>query len=162
MKTLLILRHAKSSWEDESLADHDRPLNKRGKRAAHRMGRLLEEEALWPDLILCSTAERATTTVQHVTEAGGFMGQTYYLRELYGAPPSGYIDAVSTLGDEADCVMVVGHNPGLAMLVEELTGEWHRIPTATLVSVTFDIEDWSDLESAEGQLAGLWRPKELP
>jgi phosphohistidine phosphatase len=162
MKTLLILRHAKSSWADESLPDHDRPLNKRGKRAAHRMGRLLEEEALWPDLILCSTAERAAATALLVTEAGGFGGDINYLRELYGAGPSDYIEAVSELGGAAGCVMVIGHNPGLAMLVQELTGEWHRMPTAALVAVTFEIDDWSDLESASGELAGVWRPKELP
>ena len=162
VKTLLILRHAKSSWDDESLSDHDRPLSRRGVRAAHRMGRLLEEEALWPDLILCSTAERAATTVQHVTEAGGFMGQTYYLRELYGAGPSDYIDAVSTLGGEAGCVMVLGHNPGLEMLVQAITGVWHRMPTAALAAITLEIDDWSDLEMEGGELAGIWRPKELP
>lgn len=162
MKTLLILRHAKSSWDDDDLADHDRPLNKRGKRAAHRMGRLLDEEALWPDLILSSTAERAATTALLVTEAGGFGGEINYLRELYGAGPPDYIEAVTELGGVADCVMVVGHNPGLEMLVQELTGEWHRMPTATLVSVTFPIDDWSELETAEGELAGVWRPKELP
>ena len=161
MKTLLILRHAKSSWDDESLPDHDRPLNKRGKRAAHRMGRLLEEEALWPDLILSSTAERAATTALLVTEAGGFGGDINYLRELYGAGPRDYIEAVSELGGAAGCVMVVGHNPGLETLVQTLTGEWHRMPTATLVAVTFEIEDWSDLESADGEIAGVWRPKEL-
>ena len=162
MKTLLILRHAKSSWDDESLSDHDRPLNKRGKRAAHRMGRLLEEEALWPDLILSSTAERAATTTLRVTEAGGFGGDILYLRELYGAGPRDYIDAVSELGGTAGCVMVVGHNPGLEMLVQTMTGEYERLPTAALVRIDIPIEHWSDLEAGEGELRGIWRPRELP
>ncbi len=162
MKTLLILRHAKSSWDDESLSDHDRPLNKRGTRAAHRMGRLLEEEALWPDLILSSTAERAATTTLRVTEAGGFGGDILYLRELYGAGPHDYIDAVSEFGGAAGCVMVVGHNPGLEMLVQALTGEYQRMPTAALVSITIPIDDWSNLDTEDGEIAGVWRPRELP
>lgn len=161
MKTLLILRHAKSSWDDESLSDHDRPLNKRGKRAAHRMGRLLEEEALWPDLILSSTAERAATTTLRVVDAGGFGGDILYLRELYHAGPGDYIEAVRELGGEAGCVMVVGHNPGLESLVQTMTGEWHTLPTAALVRVTIPIDDWADLEAGGGELAGIWRPKEL-
>ncbi len=161
MKTLLILRHAKSSWDDESLSDHDRLLNQRGKRAAHRMGRLLEEEALWPDLILSSTAERAATTTLRVTEAGGFGGDILYLRELYGAGPRDYIEAVRELGGEAGSVMVVAHNPGLEDLVHQMTGEYHRLPTAALVRILVPIDHWRDLEADGGTLAGIWQPKEL-
>jgi len=161
IKTLLILRHAKSSWDDDSLSDHDRPLNKRGKRAAHRMGRLLDEENLWPDLILSSTAERAATTTQRVTEAGGFAGEIGYLNELYGAGPSDIIEAVRELGGETDCVMIVAHNPGLEDLVHQMTGEYHRLPTAALVRILVPIEHWRDLEADGGTLAGIWRPKEL-
>ena len=161
MKTLLILRHAKSSWDDESLSDHDRPLNKRGRRAAHRIGRLLEEESLWPDLILSSTAERAATTALLVVEAGGFGGDILYLRELYHADPADYLEAVRELGGETECVMVVGHNPGLESLVQAMTGEWQALPTAALARVTIPIDEWTDLEAGGGELADLWRPKEL-
>ncbi len=161
VKTLLILRHAKSSWDDDSLSDHDRPLNKRGKRAAHRMGRLLDEENLWPDLILSSTAERAATTTQRVTEAGGFAGEVYYIRELYGAGPQDLIEAVRELGDEAGSVMIVAHNPGLEDLVHQMTGENHRLPTAALVRILVPIENWGDLEADGGTLAGIWLPREL-
>jgi phosphohistidine phosphatase len=161
IKTLLILRHAKSSWDDDSLNDHDRPLTKRGKRASHRMGRLLDEENLWPDLILSSTAERAATTTQRVTEAGSFAGEIYYIPELYGAGPHDLIEAVRELGGEADCVMIVAHNPGLEDLVQQMTGEHHRLPTAALVRILVPIEHWRDLEADGGTLAGIWRPKEL-
>ena len=161
VKTLLILRHAKSSWDDDSLADHDRPLNTRGKRAAHRMGRLLDDENLWPDVILSSTAERAATTTQRVTEAGGFAGETCYVRELYGAGPHDLVEIVRELGGEAGSVMIVAHNPGLEDLVQQMTGEYHRLPTAALVRILVPIENWRDLEADGGTLAGVWRPKEL-
>jgi phosphohistidine phosphatase len=165
MKTLLILRHAKSSWDDVSLSDHDRPLTGRGRRAAHRMGRLLDDEALWPDLILSSTAERAATTTQRLVDAGGlaggFAGEIHYLRELYFAGPHDYIEAVRELGGETGSVMVVGHNPGLENLVQELTAHWERLPTAALVRILVPIDRWHDLEAGNGTLAGVWRPKEL-
>ena len=161
MKTLLILRHAKSSWDDDSLSDHDRPLNKRGKRAAHRMGRLLDDENLWPDLIFSSTAERAATTTQRVTDAGGFAGETYYLPELYGAGPHDLIEVVRESGGEAGIVMIVAHNPGIEDLVQQMTGEYYRLPTAALVRILVPIEHWRDLEADGGTLAGIWRPKEL-
>lgn len=161
LKTLFILRHAKSSWDDDSLSDHDRPLNKRGKRAAHRMGRLLDEENLWPDLILSSTAERAATTTQRVTEAGGFAGEIGYLHELYGAGPHDLVDIVRELGGEAGSVMIVAHNPGLEDLVHQMTGEYQRLPTAALVRILLPIDHWRDLEADGGTLAGIWRPKEL-
>lgn len=165
IKTLLLLRHAKSSWDDSSLSDHDRPLNKRGKLAAHRMGRLLDDEALWPDLILSSTAERATTTTQRLVDAGGesggFAGEIAYLNELYGAGPHDIIEVVRELGDEAGSVMVVAHNPGLEDLVHQMTGEYHRLPTAALVRILVPIDHWRDLEADGGTLVGIWQPKEL-
>lgn len=165
MKTLLILRHAKSSWDDSSLSDHDRPLNKRGKLAAHRMGRLLDDENLWPDLILSSTAERAATTTQRLVDAGGeagsFAGEICYLHELYGAGPHDLIEAVRESGGDAGSVMVVAHNPGLEDLVQQMTGEYYRLPTAALVRIFVPIDHWHDLEADGGTLAGIWRAKEL-
>lgn len=165
IKTLLILRHAKSSWDDSSLSDHDRPLNGRGRRAAHRMGRLMDDENLWPDLVLSSTAERAATTAQRVVEAGGesggFAGEIGYLPELYGAGPHDIIEVVRELGGEAGSVMIVAHNPGLEDLVHQMTGEVHRLTTATLVRILVPIEHWRDLEADGGTLTGIWRPKEL-
>jgi phosphohistidine phosphatase len=181
MKTLLLLRHAKSSWEDRSLSDHDRPLNERGERDAPRMGRLLREQGLWPDLILSSTARRARRTAELLVadpdedtpgedtpgentpdeDTPGGDTEIRYLSELYLAEPEDYLAAVRRAGGEAESVLVVGHNPGLEMLLQGLTGEWHRLPTAALARIDLPIEAWTDLEPGGGELAGLWRPKDV-
>lgn len=162
MKSLLILRHAKSSWGDPSLSDHDRPLNKRGKKDAPRMGELLREEDLLPDLIICSTARRARETAEIVAEASACEGEIQTIRDLYAAGPEAYIEILSALTDDYQTVMVVGHNPGLEELLYELTGELQPLPTAALAQVRLPIQSWQEVEDAEiGELVGYWRPKEL-
>jgi phosphohistidine phosphatase len=162
MKTLLVLRHAKSSWREAELADHDRPLNKRGKRDAPRMGELMRAEGLLPDLILTSSARRALTTAELVAEASGFDGDIQVSRDLYAAGPEEFIDALCVLPDELDTVMVVGHNPGLEELVELLTEESSAMPTAALAQVQLDIDRWVDLQEQEsGRLVNLWLPRNL-
>lgn len=166
MKTLLLLRHAKSSWEDRSLSDHDRPLNERGERDAPRMGQLLRDEGLWPDLILSSTARRARRTAELMVadpddDTPDDDTEIRYLSELYLADPADCLAAVRRVGGEAQCVLVVGHNPGLEMLLQSLTDEWHRLPTAALARVELAIDAWKDLEPRGGELAGLWRPREM-
>lgn len=161
MKTLLILRHAKSSWKNSDLPDHDRPLNKRGKHAAPRVGELLREEALIPEQIYCSTALRARETARIVSEACGFKGPLEATGELYPGAPSDYLDVLVRLKDDIDCVLVVGHNPGLELLLGLLVGEVHTLPTAALARVELPISKWRELTPAtRGHLAGLWRPKE--
>lgn len=163
MKTVLILRHAKSSWKHTELADHDRPLNKRGKRDALRMGLLIREEDLFPDLILCSSAKRAQATVDLLVETSGYEGEVQIGRDLYAHYADAYLEALRTLVDRYEKVMVVGHNPGLEELLESLTGEWHRLPTAALAQVRLSIDSWSELDDEiEGKLLNLWLPKELP
>lgn len=163
MKSLLLLRHAKSSWKDSSLPDHDRPLNKRGKRDAPRMGRLLRKEGLVPDVMISSTAVRARRTAELVAERCGYAGEIELRDELYHAAPAGVLDVVSRVEGEPARVLVVGHNPTLEALLLRLTGEDHRFPTAALAHLTVDIDDWSELEaSSPVELLNLWRPKELP
>jgi len=133
------------------------------------MGRLLRDEGLWPDLVLSSTARRARRTTgllladpDEDTPDGDT--EVRYLSELYLADPEDYLAAVRRVGGEAQPVLVVGHNPGLEMLLQGLTDEWHRLPTAALARIDLPIETWKDLEDLEagsGVLAGLWRPKEL-
>src|SRR5690348_12650091 len=100
MKSVLVLRHAKSSWKHPKLADHDRPLNKRGKRDAPRMGRLLKKEHLVPDIIISSTAIRARTTAKAVAKASGYQGEITFNRSLYAAGPQAYIDVLHDLSDQ--------------------------------------------------------------
>ncbi len=162
MKTLLILRHAKSSWRESGLADHDRPLNKRGKRDAPRIGRLLRQEELVPDLIISSTAERAQKTAMLAAEESGFGGELRLERELYAAEPEAYLDVLQSLPEAFGRVMVVGHNPGLEGLLELLTGDWQRLPTAALAQIDLNLDGWQDLsEDTQGKLVNLWLPRQL-
>lgn len=162
MKTLLVLRHAKSSWKYNNLADHDRPLNKRGKHDAPRMGALLVKQDLVPDVIISSTAKRAAATAKAVAMDCDYGGEIQYTRHLYGAWPDDYIELLNELDSDVSHVMVVGHNPGIEDLVEELSGEWIRMPTAALAQIDFDIDRWSELSlEASGRLVNVWRPKEL-
>lgn len=163
MKTLLILRHAKSSWDHPGLRDHDRPLNPRGRRAAPRMGRFLVERDLVPDRIVSSTAVRARTTAELAAAEFDLEVEIETTRDLYGASPDGYIEVAEAMGGAAERLMLVGHNPGITSLVWQLTGTGEYMPTAALAAVELDIEDWSELGSARrGRLIGFWRPKALP
>lgn len=162
MKTLLLLRHAKSSWKYPDLADHDRPLNKRGKQAAPRMGQLLKDEELLPDLILSSTAARAQTTARKVASASGYAGDIRVTRELYEAGPEAYLALLQEVADDHARVLMVGHNPDLEALLEQLTDEAEALPTAALALVELPIQHWREVNDAtEGKLVRVWRPKEL-
>ena len=162
MKTLFIFRHAKSSWDDAVMDDHQRPLNKRGKEDAPRMGLLMRKKDLLPDLVLCSTAKRARKTIELAVEAAGYQGEIKFLEELYAAPPSAYLDALSKVSEDHQRVMVVGHNPGLEQLLFLLTGKLEPMPTAALAQVDLPIEKWVHIdEKIHGELIGIWRPKDL-
>jgi phosphohistidine phosphatase len=162
MKVLLILRHAKSSWSDSGLPDHERPLNKRGERDARRMGELVCEQRLIPDLIISSDAVRAAMTAEAVGEAAGYAGKILFDPRLYAASPDDIIAVLRTVKANAGTVMIVGHNPGLEDLIEQLTGEQHGLPTAALAEIRLPIARWRDLDaSTRGSLLDLWRPKEM-
>ncbi len=158
MKTLLILRHAKSSWKHPDLADHDRPLNKRGKHEAHEMGLLIRKESLTPGLILSSTAKRARATAEAVAEECGYEGEIEFKPAFYPGEPKDYLRAVSGVSDAVQSVMVVGHNPGMEELLETLTDQAETLSTAALARVDLPIERWQELSSmTRGKLTGLWR-----
>lgn len=161
MKTLLILRHAKSSWKDADLPDHDRPLKPRGQRAATQMGQLVAEKHLTPQRILSSTALRARETAELVAAACDFGDTIVLTSDFYAAAPPAYLNVLRHLDDAYQCVMVVGHNPGLENLVTVLTGQMEPLPTAALARVELPIETWKGLNDAiEGTLADLWIPTE--
>ncbi|MGC9521583.1 MAG: SixA phosphatase family protein [Anaerolineae bacterium] len=162
MKTLLIMRHAKSSWKHAGMPDHDRPLKKRGERDAPRMGRLLVEENLVPQLIITSTAKRARRTAKMVAKACGYAGEVVLEHDLYAAGPMGLIRVLRNVDDRYHRVMVVGHNPGLEVFLEVLTGEAEWLPTAALAHVELPIGSWRKLqEYVGGELVGLWTPKKV-
>jgi phosphohistidine phosphatase len=162
MKTLLVLRHAKSSWNDPALDDHERPLNKRGRRDAPRMGELVREYGLIPDVVISSDAVRARLTAEAVAEEARYAGEILVDPRLYMARPADIVSLLPTVRENAETVMIVGHNPGLEKLVEQLTGERQDLPTAALAQIVLPIDQWRDLKlSTRGTLVGLWRPKEL-
>jgi len=162
MKTLLLLRHAKSSWKDADLDDHDRPLSKRGKRDAPRMGQLLRDEDLLPDLLVASSAKRARKTAEHVIQHSGYRGETRITGELYNAGRDQLLAFVSTLPDAARRILLIGHNPGLEELLETLTGQCVALTTAALVQLESPAESWRQFsEAPPAQLVKLWQPREL-
>ena len=162
MKTLLLLRHAKSSWNDSSLEDRDRPLNARGRRDAPRVGDVLRDASLVPDLIISSDAVRAQATAVAVAEAAGYAGEIVVDPLLYLASPEDVLAVLQTAPDaNAQRVMIVAHNPGLEDLVERLTGERHHLPTAALVQLALPIDRWDALDaSARATLVAIWQPKD--
>ncbi|HLE70613.1 MAG TPA: histidine phosphatase family protein [Vicinamibacteria bacterium] len=163
MKTLMLLRHAKSSWKDSDVVDHDRPLNKRGKKAAPQMGRLLSKEGLVPELILSSTAVRTRETAEAVAKASSYKGPIELLDTLYLAMAGKLLsEAQSHTPDSVGRLLLVGHNPGMEDLVEILSGKREAFPTAALAVFKVGIDGWKALElGVEAKLVKVYRPKEI-
>lgn len=162
MKTLLLLRHAKSSWADERLSDFDRPLNDRGRQDAPRMGRLLRQQDLVPDLIIASPAKRAAATAKRAAEAAGYEGEIRHADDLYLAEPEVYLTLARGVDDRINSLMLVGHNPGIEECVGLLAGHDELMPTAGLACFRLPIDRWADLRTTgQYELVGVWRPKEL-
>jgi phosphohistidine phosphatase len=162
MKSVLLLRHGKSSWKQAELADHDRPLNKRGKRDAPLMGRLLKKKGPVPQKIISSTAIRARSTAKAVAKASGYKGEIVFDKSLYAAGPDAYLSVMHDLSDEYARALIIGHNPGLEELVEMLTGEIHLMPTCSLAHVKIRVDKWSDIDNKiKGKVEGIWRPRDL-
>jgi phosphohistidine phosphatase len=162
MKTLLLLRHAKSSWKVPGLPDIDRPLNKRGKNDAPRMGKLLKDHGLQPDLIVISSDKRAKKRAAKVAKKAGYDGLIEVTGELYLASPATYLRVLNRVSDDHQCVMVVGHNPGIEDLLALLTSEGDVMPTAALAHILLPIDHWNQLTPhTRGALEAMWRPKEL-
>jgi phosphohistidine phosphatase len=156
------MRHAKSSWDNDRLADFDRPLNDRGRRAAPRMGKLLVQQGVAPDRIIASSANRAAETARLVAQAVAYEGEIQFTRDLYLADAETYLELARQVDSEANTAMLVGHNPDIAELVSDLSGSEERMPTAAIAVFRFRITDWSELNlDSECELAAIWRPKEL-
>lgn len=162
MKTLLIMRHAKSSWANNRLSDHERPLNKRGQSDAPKMGRLLKEQDLVPEVIITSTAERSLSTAELTALACDFEGEMLTTRRFYHADPETYLAVLRAVDDQFNRVMIVGHNPGMEMLLDDLTDAGERFTTANIAVVQLPVASWAMLnDDVQGDLVNLWRPKEL-
>lgn len=162
MKTLLLMRHAKSSWKDSDLPDFDRPLNKRGEKDAPRMGKLIKKEKLFPDLILSSPAVRAKATTLAVVDKIDYDDEVVYLDSLYLGEPENYFRALLELSDDVDRVLVVGHNPGLETVLQIMCGKVESLPTGAIAYLQIPIRKWKVLNShIDVHLVKIWRPKDL-
>ncbi|NLF50306.1 MAG: histidine phosphatase family protein [Leptolinea sp.] len=162
MKTLLLMRHAKSSWKHPDLPDQDRPLNKRGEKDAPHMGKYLREKKLVPDVILASPVKRVTQTVDGMLEKLNYKGKVEYIDSLYLAEPSSYLSTLQVVDDKFEKVMVVGHNPGLEGLLQILSGKVESLPTAAVAQLVLPIEHWADLaEGTRGELVVRVKPRDL-
>jgi phosphohistidine phosphatase len=170
MKTLILLRHAKSDWSQPGLADFDRPLANRGRKAAPLVGRHLFDKGLVPDLVLCSAAERARQTWELVASEFNGTPEMRLLKSLYLATPSRLLTAIQRTPAEVGKLMLIGHNPGMENLAERLIGTGRKktlrclqakFPTAAVAVIRFPGDDWKTLADRSGELTRFIRPKDL-
>jgi phosphohistidine phosphatase len=147
MKTLFLMRHAKSSWKDPWLTDHQRPLNKRGKKAAPEMGRRLKKRGVRLDAVVSSDARRATDTAKAVADVLRMRPTTIRLEaDLYHADADEIVEIVCRLNDSWEQVMVVGHNPGFTEVANRFYSDpIANLPTAGIVELVFDVAAWGHI-----------------
>ena len=162
MKTLLLMRHGKSSWKDETLEDHERPLKKRGRKDTARIAREIHKRNLVPELILSSTATRARETVAILVKELSYDKPVIFLDDLYMGEPRDFIKALKKSTKGEDVVMIIAHNPGLEAYLQIVDGEIESLPTAGLGYMMLALDDWKDISLVTmGDLIGFWKPKEL-
>ena len=171
MKTVLLLRHAKSAWDNAALSDHDRPLNRRGERSAAVMADHLAAEGPRPDLILCSTAMRTRQTLAPLVKALGLPAPPISLeKELYLASEDALLRRLQALGDEVKTVLLIGHNDGIGQLAAMLAGRGpepvlselrEKYPTGALATLRLPRGSWSALAPEACELRSFVRPRDL-
>ena len=161
MRKLLIMRHAKSSWDNAEISDFDRPLNPRGLQAAPFMGSQIYKNNLIPDLIVSSPAKRAKQTAVLVRGSAGVETNIEFEEKIYEASPTTLLYITSEISDKYKSVLIIGHNPGIEGFIRILTSETHQMPTAAVAQISLNIEKWADISINCGQLELLMRPKDL-
>lgn len=169
MRTLYILRHAKSDWGDESLRDFDRPLNGRGRKAAKAMGCEMRERGLAPELVLLSPSARTTETLARLEEGFGAEFDKVEEQSIYLAGVRTLLDLIRGAPAKSERLMVVGHNPGMQELVRVLANgppdlaeeAGTKFPTGALVEIDFDVSDWPDVSPGSGLIRSFVKPREL-
>jgi phosphohistidine phosphatase len=160
MKTLIIMRHAKSSWKEQDLPDVERPLTKKGRHAASRMSLLLAKKELIPQMILSSPAVRARQTTELVAIWKGYPGEIEYIENLYLAEVATLVETVSKLPDSVERVLLIAHNPGLESLLQILSRKITGLATGWAAVISLPLESWKDLnEETHGKLIMLINPE---
>jgi len=159
-KKLYVMRHAKSDWSHEGLSDFDRPLNERGLRNAPFMADQFAEAGRKVDFILTSPAKRALTTAGYFKRRLGLLDNQWDTeRKIYEADVSRLLGIINRLDDAHNCVMLVGHNPGLSSLVQALTGEWVVMSTCSIAEIEIPFDSWSMVSEGTSNLLSFDFPK---
>jgi phosphohistidine phosphatase len=162
-RRLYLLRHAKSSWKEAGIPDHDRPLAGRGRKAAKAMAKHLHAQRIRPELVLCSSATRARQTFERLEPLGA--REVHIERELYGADAATLLVRLRDVPEAVGSVMVVAHNPGLEdltrVLAREHDGLGDKFPTGALATLAFAGRKWASLERGTAELVDFVRPREL-
>jgi phosphohistidine phosphatase len=171
MKTVTLLRHAKSGWDDPVARDFDRPLNAKGKRAAFRIGEYLRAQHLIFDHIVASPAARVVETLEQIAEGLGETIAPQWDKRVYLASAPSLLDLIQESNDGYDHLMIAGHNPGLEELVLMLVPDdpddlvrdeiEEKFPTASIARIHFDVDRWEDVAANKGELAHFIRPRDL-
>jgi phosphohistidine phosphatase len=163
MKTVYLIRHAKSSWDDNKLSDHDRPLNKRGEKDAPAMAAFLRKEGGKPDLLISSTAKRAKHTAQaFAKEFGRKKSEIELHAELYHAAPGEITKLLRKLSNDHDSAAIFAHNPGLTILANAFLGKHlDNVPTTGIVGVRCPVDRWKDWNPTEAERFLFIYPKML-
>ena len=162
-KTLILVRHAKSSWKDSSLNDIHRPLNKRGNKDAPKMGEYMSEHNILPEVIFSSPGLRALTTARLISVKINIdPSDIIVLDDLYTFSSDQLLSVLKSINDKYDNIMVVGHNPAITDITNYLSGcNIDNIPTCGLAVLKFPLDSWQDLERKKGELVRFDYPKKL-
>lgn len=161
MKTLILVRHAKSSWDEPGLPDRDRPLNDRGKRDAPRMGEQLARHDVKPDVILSSPAARALATAQFIARKLDYKRADIRVDDrLYAVEADDLLQVIREIGDKQKCAMLVGHNPELTDLAHRLSSKITHMPTCTVAVFAFDAKSWSGMGNDAPESVVLYTPRQ--
>ena len=159
MKSVFFVRHAKSSWENFNIPDHDRPLNKRGKKDALFMGHKMALLGWKPEIIISSTAKRAVKTTKKINKSLK-INNINFTKDLYLASPSKIIFILNSLKDEYQSAMIVAHNPAMTEIINYFSDEYiYNVPTCGIFKVDFDIDKWEELSTYNGKLIKFIYPK---
>jgi phosphohistidine phosphatase len=162
MKTLFLMRHAKSSWDDPGLSDEERPLNSRGQQDAPRMGRFLRQGGFVPDHVVTSSAVRANATAQLVANECCCSSEITVLPELYRADVHAWQHLVWALSPAWNSVLCVGHNPEIEEFIGTLTSHYVHMPTAAVAHLTSNVAEWPQFgQEALVVMNHVWRPKDV-
>lgn len=170
MKKVILVRHGKSSWAEPELEDHERPLNKRGRRAAPVVAQWLAHRKHLPDRVVCSSSRRTRQTVSRMSAAIPDLPEPVIEETLYHATPDAMLECLRRMPKDCDTVMLVGHQPGLSAFARKLTNgsvrprcaqAFEHFPTAAAAVLELDIDDWSELDYHMASFVDFARPREL-